>query len=79
MKTKNELNADILKTTADIQEKNPELLKFVDEMTVTIPSEVSPEITEATLKEYNDSLQNMATEYNKHSKKHLICPKRFLK
>ncbi len=71
MKTKNELNKEILETTAKIQEKYPELSKFEDEMTITIPSEVKPEITASDLQEYNDSLKAMATGYAKSVTKQL--------
>ena len=37
MKTEKELNADILKKTLMIQEKFPELSKYIEEMPITIP------------------------------------------
>ena len=64
MKTKGELNKEILETTANIQENYPELSKFEEEMTITIPSDVKPEITTSDLQEYNDSLQAMAKGYS---------------
>ena len=63
MKTKEELNKDILDTTANIQENYPELAKFADEMTVTIPSVENPQINATTLAEYNNSLQSIAAGY----------------
>ena len=75
MKTEDELNNEILETTINIQENYPELSKFADEMTITIPSEKNPEITTKALKEYNDSLLGIATEYAKHSIKRTLLSK----
>lgn len=61
MKTNDKLNNEILATASKIQENYPELSKFSDEMTVTIPSEQKPVINEKILKEYQESLQGMAT------------------
>ncbi len=72
MKTNDKLNNEILATASKIQENYPELSKFSDEMTVTIPSEQKPVINEKILKEYQESLQGMATEYAKNSKKHIV-------
>ena len=72
MKTKGELNKEILETTANIQENYPELSKFEEEMTITIPSDVKPEITTSDLQEYNDSLQAMAKGYSKSSTNHIV-------
>lgn len=72
MKTNNDINRAILETTAKIQEQYPELTKYADEMTITIPGEQKPEITAGTLKEYNNSLQEMADAYARHSKKHMV-------
>lgn len=72
MKTKDELNKEILETSLKIQENYPELSKFADEMTITIPSEEKPVINANILKEYSDSLQGVATEYAKHSQKHIV-------
>ncbi len=72
MKTKSELNKEILETTGNIQENYPELLKFADEMTITIPDKEAPEINASSLKDYNDSLQEMAKGYANSSVKHII-------
>ncbi len=72
MKTEEEINKEILKTTSNIQDNYPELSKFVDEMTITIPDKETPEINEKILKDYNDSLQVMSTKYAKSSKKHIV-------
>jgi NADH dehydrogenase len=72
MKTKSALNKKILETTSNIQKNYPELSKFVDEMTITIPAEESPEINANTLKDYSDSLQAMEKGYANSSVKHII-------
>ena len=72
MKTKSELNKAILETAGNIQEHYPELSKFVDEMTITIPNKETPEINAITLKEYKDSLQAMAKGYANSSTKHIV-------
>lgn len=63
MKTEEELNADILKITMIIQEKFPELSKYIAEMPVTIPNVAIPEINRKTLTDYYDSLNNLLKKY----------------
>jgi hypothetical protein len=63
MKTEKELNDDILKITMLIQEKYPELSKYIAEMPVTIPNEATPEITIKILKEYYESLDVLVKDY----------------
>jgi hypothetical protein len=58
-----ELNDNILKITTRINEKYPELSKYLGEMTVTIPDEKNPEITLRNLKAYYDSLNAMLNKY----------------
>lgn len=59
MKTEKELNAKILSLTMKIQEKRPELSKYLEEMPITIPNESDPEINIKILKEYIESLKNL--------------------
>jgi hypothetical protein len=63
MKTEAELNNDILKTTMLIQEKFPELSKYIGEMPVTIPDMDNPEINIKTLKIYKDSLDALLRKF----------------
>ena len=63
MKTEKELNNDILKITLTIQEKFPELSKYIAEMPVTIPDIDNPEINIKNLKDYYDSLDNLLKKY----------------
>lgn len=65
MKTEKELNADILKITLLIQEKYPELSKFIGEMPVTIPDAAAPEINNKALRDYYESLALHLKNYTK--------------
>lgn len=59
----NYLNSRILKTTTIIKNQYPELLEFLNEMPVTVPSEMSPEITLNNLKTYGESLNSILIKY----------------
>ncbi|OGS70628.1 MAG: hypothetical protein A3F91_08990 [Flavobacteria bacterium RIFCSPLOWO2_12_FULL_35_11] len=59
----NYLNSRILKITTIIKNQYPELLEFLNEMPVTIPSEKSPEITLNNLKTYGESLNSILIKY----------------
>lgn len=64
----NYLNSRILKITTIIKNQYPELLEFLDEMPVTIPSEMSPEIRLNNLKTYGESLNSILIKYkSEHS------------
>lgn len=58
-----ELNKEILKLTMTIQEKYPELSKYLDEMPVSIPNIKEPEISLKNLKAYYDSLNSLLQHY----------------
>lgn len=58
-----DLNSKILEITLKIKDKYPELSKYLDEMTVTIPDEKKPEITLGNLKIYYDSLDALLRKY----------------
>jgi hypothetical protein len=49
-----------------IQESFPELSKYITEMPVTIPDKVNPEITTESQKDYDESLNTLATKYLKN-------------
>jgi hypothetical protein len=63
MKTESELNENILKITMTIRNEFPELMKFLNEMPITIPSEVSPEINTKILQDYYNSLETLLRKY----------------
>lgn len=59
MKTEKELNARIMELTNKIREERPELVKYIDEMPITIPSDSDPEISQKILKDYIISLKDL--------------------
>lgn len=63
MKTENEISKDIIETTIGIEEKFPELSKYIDEMSVTIPNTNEPEINETNLEDYQSSLCVLLNKY----------------
>jgi len=65
MVTKKNLNSKILKITMKIKDRYPELLKYVEEISDTIPDEKSQEITVRHLKTYYDSLNSILKKYIK--------------
>ena len=71
MKTKSELNADILKITMTIKQEYPELLKYLNEMPVTIPDSAHPEIDIKTLAAYYNSLNILVKYYSLNHKKEM--------
>ena len=62
MTTEKELNAAILKKTLMIQEKFPELSKYIEEMPITTPVS-NPEITIKSLANYHNSLESLMEKY----------------
>ena len=63
MKTEKDWNKEIMSITLLIQKNYPELVSFLNEMTVTIPDENKPQINTQVLKEYYNSLDIMLKEY----------------
>lgn len=57
------LNAKILKLTTTIRTKYPELIKYLDEMPITIPNEAHPNVDANNLKDYYNSLNAMVNRY----------------
>ena len=58
-----DINKSIIKITIEIEEKFPELSKFIDEMPVTIPDKNSPKINSEVLEDYQLSLKSLLTKY----------------
>jgi hypothetical protein len=63
METEKELNSKILEITMTIKEKYPELYENLDEMPVTIPDVVNPEINSNNLRAYYDSLKSLLKKF----------------
>ena len=58
-----DLNLKIVRVTTEIKDHYPELVKFLEEMPVTIPDEQNMEITLKNLKSYYDSLTSVLNSY----------------
>jgi len=58
-----ELNLKIMQVTTEIKSHYPELIKFLEEMPVTVPDETNMEITLTNLKSYYDSLSSVLNNY----------------
>ena len=63
MKTAAELNNNIVKITMTIRNEFPELMKFLNEMPVTLPNLENPEINNTILEDYYDSLEDLLRKY----------------
>ncbi len=63
MKTEAELSENILKITMTIRNEYPELMKYLNEMQVTIPDVATPEINKKILEDYYESLQDLLRKY----------------
>ncbi len=63
MENEEEINKKILKITMEIQEKYPELSKFLTEMPITIPNNLHPHINSKNLNEYYFSLETLLKKY----------------
>ena len=64
MKTEKEINQAILEITMKIRNENPELIKYLSEMPVTIPDIDQPQITIKVLSDYYKSLENLLNKYS---------------
>jgi hypothetical protein len=63
METKRELTEKILKITILIQEKYPELSKYLSEVQETLPAFEHPEVDEKALANYYQTLDEMLKDY----------------
>ena len=66
MNTLNMICKNIKNLTMDIHERYPELYSFIDEMPVTIPDEMNPQIGIDNLEAYFDSLSYLQESYLRH-------------
>lgn len=64
MKTENEIEEAILKITLKIRTEYPELLKYLEEMPVTIPDVKNPKINTKILQDYYNSLDSILKKYS---------------
>lgn len=70
MRTRNELNRDILTITMTIADRFPELSKYIGEMPVIISDSLGQEIKSSNLKDYYDSLDAFQEKYSIYSGVH---------
>ena len=63
METEAEINAKIMKLTMVISENYPELMKYLNEMPITIPIDSNPEINAKNLQKYYDNLLDIFRKY----------------
>jgi len=75
VKTELELNEMILGITKKIGERDPELLKYLNEMPITVPYQENPEISVKTLASYYDSLVVLFEEYENNRPKNVLSNK----
>jgi len=65
MNTKKELNKEIVNLTTKIIDQYPELTKYLDELTISIPD--TGQLSENDLAEYRNTLKSMIDKYKKES------------
>ena len=65
MKTEKELNGDILEITMNIENKYPELSKYLEETPFEASGTTSKDENIKDLKEYYDSLDALLKKYSK--------------
>lgn len=63
MESEKELNEKIMVITMKIQKEYPELSKYLNELSVTIPNEKKPKINDRVLSEYYESLVKLLSTY----------------
>jgi len=64
---KADLNAKILEVSMTIRKEYPELSKFIEEMTETIPDKKNPTVSLNSLTNHYESLCVMLTKYRQES------------
>lgn len=69
MESQKELNDKIRLTTIKIQEENPELIKYIDEIPRIFPFKTEKDVNTKALKDYLDSLNQILETYAKEHKK----------
>ena len=62
METQNDVNQKIIDIVDKIRQYHPELLKYLDEMSITLPTESNPKMNIDELNAYLDSLLHIKIE-----------------
>lgn len=68
MESEKNIQREILDITQEIQEKHPELLKYINEMQDTLPEKGKASLDLKSLQEYRDSLRAMLNKYTETNK-----------
>lgn len=63
MKSEKELLTEISTIIREIEEQDPELLKYLDETPMTIPDIQNPNVDRKQLQEYLESLREIKRKY----------------
>ncbi len=69
MNREQELLTEISTITRQIEERAPELLKYLDETPMTIPDVNNPEVENKNLEEYLESLKEIMKKYEEEEEK----------
>lgn len=66
MKSEKELLTEISIITREIEEENPELLKYLDETPMTIPDVENPDVDIKQLEDYLETLKEIKRKYEEN-------------
>lgn len=69
LESEQDLNSRIMQITSLIQEKYPELLPYINEIPISVPSDPSPEVNQTILKDYYDSLYQIVKNHEMNKPK----------
>ncbi len=69
MNKEQKLLTEISAITREIEEKDPELIKYLAETPMTIPDINNPDIDNKALKEYLETLREIKQKYERQEKK----------
>ncbi|SDB61711.1 hypothetical protein SAMN03097699_2639 [Flavobacteriaceae bacterium MAR_2010_188] len=69
MTKEQELLTEISTITREIEERDPELLKYLDETPMTIPDIKNPDVDNKALKEYLETLKEIKSKYEEGENK----------
>lgn len=64
--SEDEINSRIIKITNKIQQEYPELIPYIGEIPMTVPSERNPEITSKILRDYYDTLYQIVKNHEQN-------------
>jgi hypothetical protein len=71
METEHDWNDKIMCVVEKLRKSHPELIKYIDEMPITIPDESDPDINIGVLKEFYESLINLEKAAASESATHI--------